>query len=215
MQREARIPARGLFASSPGSRLDIQCCALLLGLTAIMLLPGSLTLPMELWDESRNANSALEIAKHGGWMVPLFDGAPDHWNTKPPLLIWIMAALLRTGLDPMLAVRLPSVAAAMGSVLLVYLSCRIVIRDRLAGMLGGMLVICSTLFMGDHVGRMGDYDALLSLFCLGFVLCSGHYIDYASDRPALWIGAAGVLLFLAIMTKGIAACMTLPGLLAY
>ncbi len=215
VKREARIPARGLLTYSAETRLDIQCCALLLSLTAIMVLPGSLTLPMELWDESRNANNALEIARHGGWMVPRFDGMPDHWNTKPPLLIWIIAALSRTGLDPMLAVRLPSVVAAMATVLLVYLSCRIVIRDRLAGTLGGMLVICSTLFMGDHVGRTGDYDALLSMLCLGFVLCVGHYIDHGSERPGWWIGAAAVLLFLGIMTKGIAACMTLPGLLAY
>ena len=104
---------RAMPAISSAARADIQCCALLLVLTAIMVLPGSLTLPMELWDESRNANNAMEIAKHGGWMVPAFDNLPDHWNTKPPLLIWMMAALLRTGLDPMLAIRLPSVAASM------------------------------------------------------------------------------------------------------
>ncbi len=197
------------------TRLDVRCCLALLALTAIMVLPGSLNLPMELWDESRNANNAMEMARHGGWMVPAFAGVPDHWNTKPPLLIWIMAALLRGGLDPMLAVRLPSVAATMGSVLLVYVTCRALLHDRLAGMIGGLLVVCSPLFMGDHVGRTGDYDALLSFLCLAFVICGGRYIDAESDRSSGWIGAAGVLLFLAIMTKGVAAGLAVPGLAAY
>jgi 4-amino-4-deoxy-L-arabinose transferase-like glycosyltransferase len=218
--RPLRSPPRARVAVSPETRHDIQCCAVLLVLTAIMLLPGSLSLPMELWDESRDANNAMEIARHGGWMVTEFGGVPDHWNTKPPLLIWIIAALLRTGMDPMLAVRLPSVAATMGSVLLVYFTCRglphdRLAHDRLAGMIGGLLVICSPLFMGDHVGRTGDYDALLAFLCLAFVVCAGRYIDAEPDRSAGWIGASGVLLWLAIMTKGVAAGLAVPGLLAY
>ncbi len=209
------LPYRDIHAFAPGPWRDIQCCAVLLILTAAMLLPGSLTLPMELWDESRNANNALAIAIHGLWMVPLYDELPDHWNTKPPLLIWIVAVLLRTGLDPMLAVRLPSIAATMGTVVLVYLACRVAIGDRLAGVLGGLLVLNSVLFMGDHVGRTGDFDALLSFLCLGSVLCVGRYIDRPVDQAGAWIGAGGVLLFLAIMTKGVAAGMALPGLLAY
>jgi len=209
------LPTGGSIAVSPDARRDVLACALLLALTAIMVLPGSLTLPMALWDESRNANNAIEMTITGGWMVPTFDGSPDHWNTKPPLLIWIMALLLRSDIDPMLAVRLPSIFATMGSVLLVYLACRMIIRDRLAGVLGGLLVLSSVLFMGDHVGRTGDYDALLSFLVLGFVLCAGHYIDHPEDRPGVWIGASGVFLFLAIMTKGVAAGMAVPGLLAY
>ncbi len=220
---EARFPFRGqalaMLAVSDESRLDIQYCALLLLLTAIMVLPGGLSLPMEVYDESRNANNAMEMASHGDWMAPTFGFVPDHWNTKPPFLIWIMAVLLRIGINPMLAIRLPSFAATMASVLLVYGVCRVVLKDRLAGVLGGLLTTSSLLFMGDHVGRTGDYDALLSLFSLGFVLCVGRHIDSqpdrSDDRRAVWIGAGGILLFLAIMTKGIAVGMTIPGLFAY
>jgi 4-amino-4-deoxy-L-arabinose transferase-like glycosyltransferase len=210
-----RSPTRYFIGISPGLRLDIQLCILLLLLTAVMVLPGVLTLPMELWDESRNANNAMEITRHGNWMVPTFGYVPDHWNTKPPLLIWLMASLLRTGLDPLIAVRLPSVAATMGSVLLVYLTCRISIQDRLAGVLSGLMIFSSVLFLGDHVGRTGDYDALLSLLGLGFVLCVGCYIDAPADRSGAWIGGGAVLLFLAFMTKGVAAGLSIPGLIAY
>jgi 4-amino-4-deoxy-L-arabinose transferase-like glycosyltransferase len=190
-------------------------CILLLTLTAIMLLPGVLSLPIELWDESRNAVNAMEMAKSGRWIVPTFDLQPDHWNTKPPLLIWIIAILLRSGLDPMLALRLPSVVATMASVLLVYFICRSIARDRVAGLIAGLLLICSDLFMGDHVGRTGDYDALLSALCLGYVICIANYIDGEAHRRTGWMGAGGVLLLLAIMTKGVAAGMAVPGLMAY
>ncbi len=184
-----------------GSSVDLLLAGLLLAVTALMLLPGALGLPMELWDESRVANNAIEMAKHGGWLVATFGGVPDHWELKPPLLVWAMAALLRTGMDPMLAIRLPSILATMGSVLLVYASCRMLLKDRLAGLIGGLLLVCSVLFMGDHVGRTGDYDALLCLVTLGFVICAGLYIDRQTTGgqirgPGLWIAAAAALLVL-------------------
>jgi 4-amino-4-deoxy-L-arabinose transferase-like glycosyltransferase len=170
---------------------------------------------MELWDESRTANNAIEMAKQGGWVVTTFGYVPDLWNTKPPLQIWAMAALLCTGMDPMLAIRLPSILATIGTVLLVFVSCRVLTKDRLAGLLGGLLVICSPLVMGDHVGRTGDYDALLCTLNLAFVLCAGIYIDRETARPGVWIGIAAVCLVLAVLTKGVAGGLAVPGLMVY
>jgi 4-amino-4-deoxy-L-arabinose transferase-like glycosyltransferase len=203
-----------------GLPLDLLLGGLLLAVTASMLLPGALGLPMELWDESRVANNAIEMAKSGRWLVTTFDGVPDHWQLKPPLLVWTIAALLGTGMDPMLAIRLPTILATMGSVLVVYASCRGLLEDRLAGLIGGLLVVCSVLFMGDHVGRTGDYDALLCLFTLGFVICAGLYIDRQAivDQtrgPGLWIAATAALLVLAILTKSVAGGLAVPGVLAY
>lgn len=215
MHARARRLDAGLLAARGGLFPDLLSASLLLALTALMLLPGALSLPMELWDESRTANNAIEMAKHGGWLVTTFGYVPDHWNTKPPLLIWAMAALLRTGMDSMLAVRLPSILATMGSVLIVYVSCRALLKDRLAGIIGGLLVVCSVLFMGDHVGRTGDYDALLCLLNLGFVLCAGLYVDRETERPGVWIAAATALLVFAVLTKGVAGGLAVPGLLVY
>ena len=47
------------------------------------------------------------------------------------------------------------------------------------------------------------------------MLCVGRYIDAPADRFGKWIGLGAVLLFLAIMTKGVAAGMAVPGLLVY
>ena len=204
-----------MVARSEGLLLDVLCICALVALALIMLLPGALTLPMVLWDESRTANNAIEMAKHGGWIVTTFGNAPDHWNTKPPLQIWAMAALLRTDMDPMLAVRLPSILAMIATVLLVFVSCRVLVKDRLAGLLGGLLIICSPLVMGEHVGRTGDYDALLCTLNLAFVLCAGIYIDREAARPGIWIGLAAGCLVLAVLTKGIAGGLAIPGLLAF
>jgi 4-amino-4-deoxy-L-arabinose transferase-like glycosyltransferase len=203
-----------------GLSIDLLLAALLLAVTAMMLLPGALGLPMEVWDESRVANNAIEMAKHGGWIVTTFGGVPDLWQLKPPLLVWAMAALLRTDMDPMLAIRLPTIFATMGTVLLVYACCRVLLKDRLAGLIGGLLLVCSVLFMGNHVGRTGDCDALLCFLTLGFVICAGLYIDRQiidgqTSGASPWIAAAAVLLVLAILTKSVAAGLTVPGLIAY
>jgi 4-amino-4-deoxy-L-arabinose transferase-like glycosyltransferase len=210
----------GLAGLQGGLSIDLLLAALLLAVTALTLLPGALGLPMEVWDESRVANNAIEMAKHGGWIVTTFGGVPDHWELKPPLLVWAMAALLRTDMDPMLAIRLPAIFATMGTVLLVYACCRVLLKDRLAGLIGGLLLVCSVSFIGNHVGRTGDYDALLCFLTLGFVICAGLYIDRQiidgqTRGPGLWIAAAAVLLVLAILTKSVAGGLTVPGVLAY
>ena len=207
-----RMAWPAMLASGRG---DILCCAALLTAAAIIALPGALVSPMELWDESRNATNAMEMANSGDWLVTTFEHAPDRWNTKPPLLIWIMAALLRSGLPAMLALRLPSLLAAMTTIFLVYATCRVLLHDRLAGLLGGSFLCASILFMGDHVARTGDYDALLALLSLGFVLCVGRYIDGEPGKNGRWIAAAAALLFLSLMTKGAAAALPVPGLIAY
>jgi 4-amino-4-deoxy-L-arabinose transferase-like glycosyltransferase len=120
MQIEPHWIQAGLAVWWRGLAIDLMLATLLLIVTALVLLPGALTLPMEVWDESRIANNAIEMAMHGGWIVTTFGGVPDHWQLKPPLLVWVMAALLRTDMDPMVAIRLPTILSTIGSVLLVY-----------------------------------------------------------------------------------------------
>jgi 4-amino-4-deoxy-L-arabinose transferase-like glycosyltransferase len=220
MQTEPHTVQAGWAASGRELCIDLLLATLLLTVTAIVLLPGALALPMEVWDESRIANNAIEMAMHGGWIVTTFAGVPDHWQLKPPLLVWVMAVLLRTDMDPMLAIRLPSILSTLGSVMLVYACCRVLLKDRLAGLIGGLLTACSVLFMGNHVGRTGDYDAVLCFLTLGFVICAGGYIESRSidgetGRARLWIASAAVLLVLAIMTKSVAGGLSVPGVIAY
>ena len=47
--------------------------------------------PMRIYDEAFSASSALEMLANGNWSVTHFNGHPDMWFTKPPLMIWLQA----------------------------------------------------------------------------------------------------------------------------
>lgn len=184
-------------------------------LTLAVLLLRYDAFPLSLWDESRNANSAIEMAAHGDWLITTFNGLPDHWNTKPPPLIWFMAALLKCGFPPLLAFRLPSALAAAATVVILFTFCRLALHDRLAGLLASLLVVSSSLFMGPHVARTGDYDALLSLFLLVQIVAVARYVEAQEGSRSKWLAVAGGALALAVLTKSIAGLFVGPGLLAY
>ncbi len=181
-------------------------------LFSLAILTLSRARPIETWDESRNINNALEMSIHGHWLVPMFAWAPDHWNTKPPLLICLQAALLRLGLPPFSALRLPAELAALATVLLIVWFCSRVLGRPFAGILAGMLLMSSVMFFGLHVGISGDYDALLSLLLTTSALAFWTYVQHGSLRGLL---LAGLALSLAILTKGVAALLFLPGLLLF
>jgi 4-amino-4-deoxy-L-arabinose transferase-like glycosyltransferase len=169
--------------------------------------------PLELWDESRNANNSIEMALHGHWMVGYYDGAPDHWNTKPLFLIWQQAALIKLGISPLLAIRIPSALAAVGSVLLVYLFCRYHLRRPITGVFSALLLTSSVRYFGLHVAISADFDALLSFLVTAYCLSFWLYLE--ERMSARWLYVSGICVALAFLTKGIAGGLPLPGLLIY
>ncbi len=72
---------------------------------------------MQLWDESRNANNALEAVRDNHLACPdlCAPARPLHWNTKPPLLIWMIAALMKAGAAPLGILAGPGIAAALAT----------------------------------------------------------------------------------------------------
>jgi 4-amino-4-deoxy-L-arabinose transferase-like glycosyltransferase len=206
---------RLLSRAYPNRATDVACVALLLLLAAVILLLRNSALPMQLWDESRNANSGLEMSQNGNLLVTYFHGAPEHWSTKPPLVIWCMALFLRLGLPPLLAVRLPSILAATSIVLLIFLFCRIWLHDRLAGMFAGLTLLSAPLFVGWHTGRTGDFDIQVALFTLIYTLAFWGYIEAPDRERTRWLAVAGVAVILSALTKGIGGVLALPGLVVY
>jgi 4-amino-4-deoxy-L-arabinose transferase-like glycosyltransferase len=190
-------------------RIDLITVAGFLLVAFVLLIYRSDALPLQIWDESRIANNALEAAMDGHWLVPTDHGYIDHWNTKPPLLPWLMAAGMRVGLPALWAVRLPSIAAAVITGGLIWAALRIALKDRLAAAIGLSLLFGSILYVGLHGSRNGDYESLESLFILGYVLSFWA----ASDVPARtnWLFAAAACIVGAVMTKGVAGLLPLPG----
>jgi 4-amino-4-deoxy-L-arabinose transferase-like glycosyltransferase len=188
---------------------------LLIAVWAFIFLPRLGTIPLQPGDEARVAVNALEMVMHGDVLVTHYDGAPELNNTKPPLLVWLMALGLPFFDNPLIAIRLPSALASLGTVLLLNGFAQRYLRDRAAGLFAGLVLLTSWGFTGLHTGATGDYDALLTccitLYCLAFF----GAVERPPGSRAGFVAWFGLGVLAAIMTKGVAGAMPLPGLLIY
>ena len=167
---------------------------------------------VQLWDESRLAVNAAEMARDGHWLVPHFDGQPDHWNTKPPLLIWLEALSLRTLGFSTWALRLPTLLATLTTVVLLYQFAARTLRRPLAGVFGAMVLVTCTGYVRLHVARTADYDALLTCWQ---VLLWSQFFQYIETGQRRHLGWVLIALVGGTLTKGPAGLLGVPGLLAY
>ena len=168
-------------------------------LACAVLLPLLGRKPLTDWDEGIYAEVAREMLSTG-LLVP-------HWNhqlwfEKPPLEMWLTAALFKIfGVNEFCA----RAASALSGVAIVgllhsWLTAR---RDALTAWLSTIILLATFGFL--HVCRVGETDVLLSLGCVSALIGIAEV-----DRPNLagwylfWIGFA-----IAVMTKG-AAAVVLP-----
>ena len=168
--------------------------------------------PVQAWDEARLAVNAAEMARDGHWLVPQFNGVPDHWNTKPPLLICLEALSLRAFGFSTWALRLPTLLATLATVGLLFQFAARVLKRPLAGFLGVLVLVTCAGFVRLHVARTADYDALLTCWQVLLWTRFFQYLETGARRHLVW---AAVALLAATLTKGPAGLLGLPGLLAY
>ncbi len=188
--------------------------ALFLCLAALFLFCDGLAAPLALKDESRNANNALDMALSGFSLVTTYDFRPDLWNTKPPLVIWLMSGSLRLfGLNEW-ALRLPSALAAMGTLALTLWFVRKVTGSKGVALGSAILLLLSPGFFGEHGARTGDFDAVLLLFVTGGLQLL--YLALLKRRPS-WslLLAAGSLIALGALSKSVAAFIPVTGTLLF
>ncbi len=165
-------------------------------------------LPIIQWDESRLAVNAAEMYHSGNYLISTYEGKPDLYNTKPPLMIWAQVMSIHAfGLNEF-AIRFP---AAMSGLLCIFLCGYIVFqykRNMFHACLGMLLLACSRGFIQLHGSLTGDYDAMLALFLL--IAFHEFYNGFiAPDRPASRTWFAVALAF-AIMCKSAAALVSFP-----
>jgi 4-amino-4-deoxy-L-arabinose transferase-like glycosyltransferase len=184
-------------------------------LFAIAMAAIAMRQPLAIWDESRSVNSALEMVASHQWIVTTYRMVPDHWYTKPPLYEWSVSGLLRLGVGAMLALRLPSLVAALLCVGVVYGFCMVLLRRPFAAAVSALLLMSSTLFFGPHVGITGDLDAYLSLFETVYALAIWAYVERPEGTGYGFLTLTGVAFALAVMTKGVAGALFLPGLFLF
>lgn len=164
--------------------------------------------PIVLWDESRVASNALEMSRTGFSLITTYQFKPDLWNTKPPLLIWLIAGSIRLFGPSEWAVRLPSYLASLATVALVMRFAWRLTGSTFVTVCAVALLALSSGFFGRHAGQSADYEMLLCLFSTAYVLALFELAH--SARPKPWrILACALLVAGACLTKGVAGLI--PG----
>ncbi|MGZ4036789.1 MAG: ArnT family glycosyltransferase, partial [Bacteroidia bacterium] len=169
--------------------------------------------PLYIWDEARPAISALEMAESGNWLIPTFEGHPDMWSVKPPLLIILQVLCYKLVGYNELAVRLPSAFAALGTVLLIYRYLHYKVGSPLWALFSG-LVMCGIVgYIQPHVARTGDYDSLLVFLLTGGFIQQLLFYTTGHNKHFYY---SLIFFLLGVYTKGSAGLLFGPGLfLAY
>ncbi|MGM0550793.1 MAG: ArnT family glycosyltransferase [Bacteroidota bacterium] len=186
------------------------------GLVSIPLFYNLGLQPVRLWDEARRAFNALEMMDGGSWLVTHFQGEPDMWGTKPPLFVWLQALSMSAFGVNAFALRLPSALAGLfTAIAMLYFANRFT-NNRWYGAMAAIILVTSAGYLSRHVVRTGDFDSLLTLFMFLYAMYFYKvlHVDRAAKRAkTLWL----MMLFftLAVLTKGIAGMLFVPGLAIY
>lgn len=165
------------------------------------------SLPYRLWDESRQAYNAFEMYSKERYLVPHFEGMPDMWNTKPPLLIWLQVIFFNLFGISETSLRLPSALAGLATCLLVFFFFARYLKKPLIGFLAAIILISTQGFIDFHSTRTGDYDALLTFFDTAALL---SFFVYVQDERKKFLFYTFITLTLGCLTKGVAGLMFTP-----
>ncbi|MEG5001437.1 ArnT family glycosyltransferase [Microcoleus sp. B4-D4] len=195
------------FSISLGLFVVACCCVFFINLGVA---------PVQMWDESRRAVNALEMAFNGNLLVTYFNGNPDMWGTKPPLLIWMIVLCMKIFGYNEFAIRLPAALSAMSTAIIIFIFASKYLKDLKISLVSGLVLITSYGFMGYHTGRSGNYDSVLVLWITIYSLSYFIYLHSNEQKTQnFYWSIATVTIILAALTKGIAAILPLPGILLY
>jgi 4-amino-4-deoxy-L-arabinose transferase-like glycosyltransferase len=186
---------------------------ILLSVLVCFIVFGNLTsYPIQIWDEARLAINAYEMFENGNYLITHFNGVPDMWNTKPPLMIWLQVLFMKIFGINEFAVRLPSaLAAVLTCGFLVYFSVKY-LKNFWIGFFSVLVLITAQGYIRMHVTRTGDYDSLLVLFTTVSSLCFLLFIQY-KEKKQLYLFF--ITLAFAVLTKSAAGLLFTPALLLY
>jgi 4-amino-4-deoxy-L-arabinose transferase-like glycosyltransferase len=168
------------------------------------------------WDESFAAMNTYEMMADHDYIVTHSWGHPDMYITKPPLLIWCMVLSSKVLGFSELSIRLPNAIAGCIVCLLLFFFCASTMDSPLVGFLAVLTLISSSGFITLHVIRSGEYDAFLTLFV--FIYCLSFFMileNKSSDRKVWHWLFFTIAVICAILTKGVAGIVAIPGLIIY
>jgi 4-amino-4-deoxy-L-arabinose transferase-like glycosyltransferase len=183
--------------AGPGARWGVW---LLLGASALLLLPALGLYPLFNDDEGAFSEATREMLQSGDWLSTTLNGAPRY--DKPILIYWLQAlSVASLGLNEF-ALRLPSALAALAWILAIarFAMPRL---GRASGLLAAWIGASSLGVLA--MGRAATADALLNALIVATMFDLWRFLESQSggarpDRAALrrtylWIG-------LGLLTKG-------------
>lgn len=193
-------------------KLQPEIVLLVIGYLAILYFPVFLhldVLPLHPFDEARNAINAFEMSQNGHYLNRYFDGKLDDWVPKPPLLIWAQLICMKLIGYNELAVRLPIALCVLATVYLIVRFFHKEFNQLLAGLLAGLVLVCTNGYIHYHAARNGDHDVPLALILTAGVICFYKYLTYPEQRNK-YLTYSAILIILGIYLKSIAGLFFLP-----
>jgi 4-amino-4-deoxy-L-arabinose transferase-like glycosyltransferase len=179
----------------PNTSLPPRGMALLLALVLALLVFRLGDVPLLGPDEPRYARVAVEMHRHGDWVVPTLQGKP--WLEKPPLYYWLAGAAFSVLGETEAAARLPSVVAAVALAGITAL-----MGARLYGTAAGLHAgfIAGTCLLTFAYGRAAAMDMLLAASVSATVGLLGLRLLGIAGPMA--VTAAGACAGVALLAKG-------------
>lgn len=166
--------------------------------------------PIFLWDEGRNSLNTLEMYYNNNFIVTHYNGEPDMWNTKPPLLIWLQTFFMYlVGINE-LAIRLPTILSTLFTCIILYLFSRKFLNNEWIAIFISTILITTNGYIAIHGSRTGDYDTLLTFFV---TVSSLSIFQFTETKKNKWLYIFFIFLSLAVLTKGIAGLLFTPAYL--
>ncbi|WP_317899860.1 ArnT family glycosyltransferase [Aurantibacillus circumpalustris] len=170
------------------------------------------TMPIRTWDEARIAINAIEMFHNGNFIVTYFDHTPEMWNTKPPLLIWCQVVFMHIVGTNEIAIRLPSALAVFATCMAILVFSQRYLKNFWLAFIAILTLITCDGYLGLHVSRTGDYDAMLT--CFTTISCL-FFFAYTETKQTKFLYLFFTAVLLASYTKGIAGILFFPALGIY
>ena len=175
--------------------------------------------PLYEWDESHTAINAIEMMQNGDIFNLHYVSAPDELRAKPPLFIWTVALSFEIFGASKWSLRLPS---ALFTIIAFWLIFKIInlYRDKEFALLTCLILLPVKAIIGYHVGRTGDFDAMLLVFLLAGLYFLLRYLDERRDALVKFnsphhLYFSAIFFGFAFWTKGPAMAVLSPGILLY
>ncbi len=174
-------------------------------------LPGLWAIPPVDRDESRFAQASRQMHESGDWVVPCVQSKPR--LNKPPLIYWCQCASVAVfGDEPgrytngnIWVFRLPSVLAAIGSVLVTWRIGRRMFDPRAAWLGAAMLAVCPMVVWDAHQARADQLLLLCTVVTQGAIFVVWRRaMRRPEERSPSWLAPSVFWFALAagVMTKG-------------